>query len=288
MLDVHVVQGRRRRIRVAVAAVATLALASTAAAHDFWLMPHMFGFAEHSAWHIIGRQGTRFPAGTAVPVERVVDARVISASSTTKITEMTVEGTGLRLHQKPASAGQYLIVVGLAPRVFRETPAGTMRFLRAEGGVLEADRLERANAFAGLDSVIFTAASYAATIAQVGSEGPRAFGKSAGIRLEFVPLNDPGHLHAGDTLHVRVLGNGMAVPHIGIDAAAALDTTASPPATLARVPFTADANGVVHVPLTKAGPWMLRSAYASKKSGGAANEWDVSRTTYVFNVGAAH
>jgi len=265
-----------------------LLFTSTAAAHDFWLMPHMFDFPEHSTWHVNGRQGTRFPAGTAVQVERVVDARVIGGRSTLKITEMTVEGTALRLHQKLASAGQYLIVVEQAPRAVRETPAGTMRFLRAEGGALEADRLERANAFAGLDSLIFTAASYAATIAQVESEGPRAFAKSAGIRLEFVPLNDPGHVHVGDTLHVRVLGNGAAVPHIGIDAAAVLDTAATPLATLARLSCTADANGVVHVPLTEAGPWMLRSAYASKNRGGAANEWDVSRTTYVFNVGAAH
>ncbi|WP_411279554.1 DUF4198 domain-containing protein [Gemmatimonas sp.] len=274
--------------RIVVVAVATAVFSSTAVAHDFWLMPHMFGFAENSAWHVNGRQGTRFPAGTAVPVARVVDARVISASATMTITEMTVEGTTLRLHQKPSSAGQYLIVVGLAPRVFRETPAGTLRFLRAEGGALEADRLERSHALAGLDSVIFTAASYAATIAEIGQEGPRAFSKSAGLRLEFVPLNDPGHLHVGDTLHVRVLGNGVAVPRIGIDAAAALDTTATPPASLVRVSFTADVNGVVHVPLTQAGPWMLRSAYASKKSGGAANEWDVSRTTYVLSVGAAH
>jgi hypothetical protein len=33
---------------------------------------------------------------------------------------------------------------------------------------------------------------------------------------------------------------------------------------------------------------MLRSAYASRKVGGAPNAWDVSRTTYVFNVGGKH
>lgn len=104
-------------------------------------------------------------------------------------------------------------VIGLAPRVFRETPAGVMRFLKAEGGSLEAARLERANTFAGLDSA----------------------------------------------------------------------TAATTPVT--RVPFTADAKGVVHIPLDKAGPVMLRSAYVSRKAGGATREWDVSRTTFVFNVG---
>ena len=33
---------------------------------------------------------------------------------------------------------------------------------------------------------------------------------------------------------------------------------------------------------------MLRSAYASHRAGGPANEWNVSRTTYVFKVGTKH
>jgi hypothetical protein len=52
------------------------------------------------------------------------------------------------------------------------------------------------------------------------------------------------------------------------------------------VALTADASGVVHIPLTKAGPWMLRSAYATRRSGGAPNAFDVARTTYTFSVGA--
>ena len=33
---------------------------------------------------------------------------------------------------------------------------------------------------------------------------------------------------------------------------------------------------------------MLRSAYASHRAGGPANEWNVLRITYVFNVGTKH
>ena len=50
---------------------------------------------------------------------------------------------------------------------------------------------------------------------------------------------------------------------------------------------TADAAGVVHIPLTNAGPWMLRSAYVSKRPG-APSEFDVARATYVFGVAAKH
>ena len=273
--------------RVAAVATSTVVLASTAWAHDTWIIPDLVAFAANATMQFNVRQGgTKFPAGTAVPAERIVDARIIGASSSTKIVEMGVQGTSLQLRHKPTAAGQYLIVVGLAPRVFRETPAGVMRFLRAEGGALEAARLERENAFAGLDSVIFTHAGYAATIAEVGTDGPRVFTKAAGIRLEFVPVNDPSRVKTGDTLHVRMLGNGTPVPGIGIELAAGIDSTQAATSSVSRVAFTADERGVVHIPLDKAGPVMLRSAFASRRAGGAARDWDVSRTTFVFNVSA--
>jgi uncharacterized GH25 family protein len=284
---------RRRRLLVAIPAMlGSLAIVSTATAHDFWLIPDMFGFADGSTVHVNGRSGTGFPAGSAVQPTRVAEARIIGATSDLKITEMAVEGTSLRLHQKPAAAGQYLVVAALtAPlRYNRTAPGGLVRFLRAEGGAAEAARLERDSAYMATDTVAYASRSFAATILQLGTGGPRAFSKTAGYPLEFVPLNDPAHVHLGDTLHIRVLGNGKAVPGIGIDATPAADTTAAAGTRPAgqMVALTADGNGVVHLPLTKAGPWMIRSAYVWKRVGGAANEFDVARSTYTFSVGAKH
>ena len=274
------------------AGAATLVFVSTSSAHDFWLIPDMFGFAAGSTVHVNGRSGTRFPAGTPVQPTRILEARILGASSDTKITEMAVEGTSLRLHQKPEAAGQYLVVAATNPplRATRTVPANMIRFLRAEGGAAEAGRLEADVAFMKNDSVLYMSRSYAATILQLGTAGPRAFTRTAGYPLEFVPVNDPAHVHVGDTLHVRVIGNGKAVPGIGIDAVPAADTTAASGTTTTSemVALKADADGVVHLPLTKAGPWMLRSAFAAAKQGGATNEFEIARTTYVFNVGAKH
>ena len=82
---------------------------------------------------------------------------------------MSVEGTSLRLHEKPAAAGQYLIVVTLTSNPTRSTTTALLRFLRAEGGAAEATRLERENALAGVDSVIHHATSYAEAIVEVGA-----------------------------------------------------------------------------------------------------------------------
>ncbi len=283
---------RRHAWRGAVfaATIGTLTVVSTATAHDFWIIPDLFAIAGNSTSHINGRSGTRFPAGSAVQPARVADARIIGAAGQTKITEMSVEGGSLRLHQKPATAGQYLVAVKLTPRVTRSTPAGLLRFLRAESASAEAARLERDHSLAGLDSVVYDGASYASTVIQYGRGGPSAFAMTAGYSLEFVPVNDPTHLHRGDTLHVKVMGGGKAVAGIGIDAIPAADTSTPPvvgaPST--SLTLTADANGVVHIPLGNAGLWLLRSAFVSRKAGGNPNEFEVARSTYVFSVNAKH
>lgn len=276
----------RRVLTFLATAVMTLAAVSTAVAHDFWVIPDLFASTGDATLQVSGRSGTRFPAGSAVQPERVADAQLIGVSGRTRLTDLSVAGTALRIRQKPPAAGQYLVAVALTPRPTRSTPAGLMRFLRAEGGSAEAARLEREGIVTG-DSIVFYGTSYASTHVQVGQGGPRAYQLTAGYLLDFVPVNDPAYLHQGDTLHVKLVGAGKAVPGIGLDAVPAADTAAGATAPTAT-PLTADANRIVHVPLPKAGPWMLRSAFVARRVGGAANEWDVARTTYVFNVSAHH
>ena len=266
-------------------AVAILTATSTMFAHDFWLVPDAFWVAGDSTIRTSGRSGLRFPNGSAVQPARVADARIVGASSQTKITEMSVEGTSLRLFQKPTTPGQYLIVVGLTPRPSRSTPAGLARFLRAEGGADEATRLEREKAFAGRDSLVYHSASYAATLVQFGMGGPAAYTRSTGQPLQFIPLADPTHVHVGDTLHVRIEGNGKPLANAGLYTNGVVDSTATGEA--ATLHLMTDARGVAHIPLTKAGPWIIRAAHVSARPG-AAGEWDVARATYVFNVGAEH
>ena len=117
---------------------------------------------------------------------------------------------------------------------------------------------------------------------------------STGLPLEFISINDPGHLHVGDTLHVKVVGDGKPVPNIGVYAGPAIDTTAAAPAAgssgaaSTSLALSADANGVLHLPLTTAAAWNLRAAYVYRGASAAANEWKIARTTYVFHVSGSH
>ena len=283
----HRLTRRARVLAVAASLAAIGGFVSTASAHDFWLVPHFFAFTSDSVV-VNGKSGTRFPEGSAVQPARVADAWLIGGGTKIRLTDLTVQDGALRLSHRPA-AGQYLVAVGLTPRTSRSTPAGLLRFLRAEGGVAAADRLESEHILHGMDSVVYQGASYAAMVVQVGRGGQRAFSSTAGFALEFVPLSDPTAVRVGDTLSVRVLGGGQPVANIGLEARTA-DSTATQGGEQASpwIALRADANGVARIPLTKSGPWLLRSAWVGKRAGGAANEFDVARSTYVFGVMGHH
>ena len=280
--------------RATMVAVATfigvlVGTASIAAAHDFWVIPDMFAIERDSVVHASGRSGTRFPTGSAVQPERVAVARLIGEGGEWKITNLSVEGGSLRLHQKPPSNGQYLIAVALTSRTTRSTAAGMLRFLRLEGGAAEADRLEREKVLSGADSLEYRSTSYGSAIVQFGRAGGRAFAKQTGFPLEFVPVNDPSHLHTGDTLHVKIMGGGKPLANAAVFAGSAADSaaTSADNAAAGSRSLTADANGIVHIPLHAAGAWNLRSAYVARNSEGM-NSWNIARATYVFGVGARH
>ena len=274
------------RVALVCALVMVLATASIASAHDFWIIPDIFSAPADAVLHFSGRAGTRFPAGSPVQPSRIADARLIGANSQTKITEMSVEGTSLRLHQKPPAPGEYIVAVTLSSNPTRSTAAGMLRFLKAEGGAAEAARLERENATQGTDSVVYRATSYAEALVDVGRGGPRAYAASTGLPLEFVPMNDPASMHEGDTIHVKVVAFGTPVAGIGVFAGAAADSAvaASGGSGSSSLSLAADSSGIVHLPVTKAGAWNLRAAHVSKRMSGGATEWTISRTTYVFGV----
>ena len=250
----------RRAILGAAAALGVAVAASALHAHDFWVIPDVFAVEGNGVVYASGRSGLRFPNGSAVQAARVSDARLIGERGETKITELSVEGGSLRLQQKPTSPGRYLIAVALTPRTSRSTGAGMLRFLRAEGGAAEADRLERDNLVVPTDSVEYQSTSYGSATVQVGRASGRGFSARTGFPVEFELLNDPAGLRVGDTLHVRILGAGKPIPNARIDAAAAADSAAGEtrPAALAIV--TADGNGVAHISLHAPGPWSSSSS----------------------------
>ena len=150
------------------------------------------------------------------------------------------------------------------------------------------ERYEREGLFAKTDSVSQITTKYAKTIVEVGTGGPRAFSRTAGHPLEFVPVTDPSAATTGGELAVRLLFRGRPLAnahlHAGIEFEGTPKDSASAPKDLSLV---TDAQGIVRVPLAHGGLWNVRTLHAAPMENGAAGQWDVHVATLVSRVGGA-
>ncbi|MEX0691382.1 MAG: DUF4198 domain-containing protein [Gemmatimonadales bacterium] len=263
--------------------VALLACAVSLAAHDFWLVPNAFRIATDAELVIHGQTGSSFPSSiSAVTVDRVATARVLSARSNEGIIDLGVAGNSLRLRHRPTSPGQILVAVTLHPRSIPESPESFRTYLTLEGAPEALARYER-EGLLPTDSIVRRYAKYAKTIVEVGESGPRVFDRVAGHPLEFIPLSDPATARAGDTIRFRMVFLGAPLPggrgHVSV--AASADSAAA----YHDVPFVADTLGEFGVALVGPGVWNVRALHIVPARRGSGADWDVHWATFVWGTG---
>lgn len=277
---------RRPLRRIASAAVLTggfLAFTAVAlSAHDFWLVPVGLEVAPGETIEVHGQTGTEFPTSvSAVTAERIADARLIGASGEERLTDLSVSDKSLRIRHRPAAAGQRVVAVALVPRTSRAASAALARYIALEGAPELADRYRREGVLSTADSVTQRTAKYAKTVVEVGRLGPRAFARTAGHPLEFVPVGDPATLRAGDTLAVRLLFRGQPLAGAHLHAGAA--PTAGDSTARGDLSVVTDASGVARVPLGRAGLWNVRTVHAAPAVD-SPDAWDVLFATIVVRT----
>lgn len=279
------------------AAVIVLALAAPASlltAHDFWLIPDAFAATPGGRLVLRGQTSSLFPTSlAAVTPDRIVAARIVTASAAATVRDVSVVGQSLRLAHTAAGEGQHVIGVQLAPRSVRESPASFRRYLDLEGAPEARQRYEREGLLpaVGGDSLTRRYAKYAKTMVEVG-RGPRAFSRALGHPLEFLPLSDPSTLRVGDTLRVRLVLLGepaaSARAHAGFIAAGRAmltDTVSARGAAAADVSLETDGRGIVTLVVTQPGVWNIRTLQIVPAPKGSGADWDVHWATFVFSVG---
>ncbi len=261
-----------------------LALGATGGlfAHDFWIVPMQFASEPGAAIEMHGQTSSRFPTSqSAVAVERVGDARLLSAGEEERVTNLSIAGQSLVLMHAPRTAGQRLVVVALQPASRRIAAAGLKRYIGLEGAPELAEALERQGAFTDLDSATMRTQKFAKSIVEIGQRGPRAFSRTAGHGLEIVPLSDPGALHPGGQLAVRLLFRGSPVPGVYLRAGTAPDSAGAAAARPDTVLVT-NSEGVATLTV-RAGLWNVRSLHAAPLPS-TRTDWDVYFGTLVFRV----
>ena len=284
-------------IAAAISAVGLLSAAGVLTAHDFWLVPDAFAVAPGGWVEVRGQTSSAFPTSeSAVALDRIADARLLSATGTEPLSGLSHAGTSLLVRHRPRLAGQYLVTMALRPRSLREPSAGFRRYMELEGAAELAERYAREGLLPKTDSITRRYAKYAKTVVEVGQGGARAFDRVAGHPLEFVPLTDPAALRAGDSLAIRLLYRGRPLAgahlHAGAAPAAPTHSTAGQGSTVARgstaasevLSLVTDASGVARIPVARAGVWNVRTIHILPADANSGADWDVHWATFVFPV----
>lgn len=231
--------------------------------------------------------GERYPEpGNAVPPERIDRSFVrLGEGRPMPLTSAKADGAVTRLEATWAGQGLATLAVLLAPEARTVEAADFESFLRDAGATSAlAERAKKketkkpakvvavdvARAFA---PVVEPRRSAAAADPSAGTDAP------LGLPLEIVAGVPPLALRAGSTLTATVLLEGQPVPGAVVKA--------SGPDGAAPPPLTADAQGVVSLPLGNEGRLLLstatvrRTTKADRTKGEAWKkaDWEIRRTT---------
>lgn len=279
----------RRLSRWFVPAAAILLSAANLTAHDFWLIPNAFLVAPGEPLEVRGHTSSSFPTSlSAVSLERVAAARLIDAGGETALRDLSHAGKSLMIRHRPKEAGQKIVAARLHPTSVRESADGFRNYLVVEGAPEALERYGREGKLP-TDSITRRYAKYAKTLVEVGLGGPRAFSKLAGHPLEFVPLTDPAMLKAGETLAVRLLFDGHPLRGIRVHASGVPATPGMDAETAAagahEIDALTDAEGVVRLPVARAGLWNVRTLHILPAAPGSGADWDTHWASLVFSVG---
>lgn len=189
--------------------VAALWLASTAQAHEFWMVPDRFSLPVRAEVDIALRVGENFigdPVGFGQPMAESL--RWFRQSGVVDLTPQLPDNLQqdhvALAFDKP---GAQLIVLDTRPFTITLPPDAFNAYLREEG----LERVMAQRQAAGQDSQPGRERyrRHVKTLLSVGGLSDAGFGARAGQTLEIVPLADPQRLRPGGALALQVFFNGQ-------------------------------------------------------------------------------
>lgn len=252
-----------------------LLTASSARAHDTWLIPDHFKTAPKTSVTLYLTSGMAFPALETGPKRaRVQAAKCRLAGETFDIAEISEEPKSLRFVTDVPAPGLATFWVKFPPKEIELKPEQVHEYLEeigASAALLTQWEEMKPPRWRELYS------KHQKTFVRVGTPPAedQSWKEPVGVALEIVPQQDPTAVKVGGEFAVRVLKDGKPFPDFPLNAVAGGEGKGDTRKT--------DAEGRVSFPVQKAGAWLLRGTEVRKSSKPEA-DWESDFTTLTINV----
>ena len=260
-----------KRERILVLAMVTLS-ASSAWAHDTWLLPRASHVTEGKRATVDLTSGMSFPdLESGIKSDRIAKGAWRIAGKKGKLDRWQEADSSLVAQLTPTASGTATLYLTLKPKGIDLDPEEIAHYFD-EIGASEALRRdwESSPSPKGFHE---TYTKHAKSFLRVGDAGEdESCIRPVGLAIEFVPQRDPTALAVGDSLVVKVVKGGddeMESFPVGMVCGA---TGAS---TMKRT----NQNGLVAFPITDGGWWMVRATELRRKPDGTF-ESDFSTMTF--------
>jgi uncharacterized GH25 family protein len=256
-------------MRSAILAFGLALLASSALAHDTWLLPAAFTVAPGSIVAAEMTSAMAFPrAETSNKPDRIARSGLRLAGRTSTLRPGPVAAAALRLRAAVPSAGVAALWVELQPWTLDLEDALVEEYLREIGAWDTAGAEWRAAGRKPWRETYVKCTKSFVRVGDAAAGAPASWSEPVGLAVEIVPEVDPTALVAGSKFPVRLLRGGAAMAGQPVVAEAA-----------GGKPLLAhtDKDGRVAFVLDREGPWLIKSTALRPKGDSAA--WESEFTT---------
>jgi uncharacterized GH25 family protein len=179
------------------AALIPAMVSSHAQAHDLWVEAQNHTLQPNQVISVALGLDHCFPAQEFLPEENLEEIYLLDPQGK-RIGMKRYDVKALKAEQPVKQEGIYLVGAKQKARFWTKTTEG----------------YRSGQSKKGLQNVISCtySAKFAKSIVQVGGAGGGSVSRILGHELEIIPSNDPGRLHAGGSLPVKVLFKGKPLP----------------------------------------------------------------------------
>lgn len=278
--------------------VSLLAVAGTLAAHDMFLKLPTYFLEPNTQVEVALINGTFDRSENVITRDRMIDVSIVGPGAEVAHPPLSAWRDSAIHRQNPDSvdtsiltfrtgeAGTYVIGVSTKARALG-LPAEDFSAYLEHDGVLDILSARKRHGLTD-QPVTERYSKHVKAIVQVGDIRTEVYSHELDYPAEFVPLQNPYDLIAGDTLELRFLHRGLPVAnqlvyasHEGYNADSNGDAVAHREAVQTRT----NADGVARVQLSQAGLWYVRTIHMVETTDDPDVDYESNWATVTFEVG---
>lgn len=245
-------------------------------AHDLWLVPQKFHISPGENLTISANTGMDFPKSlSAITPDRIDQFVLVGKEKRNNLTNFSEVENSLIVNYTTKNSGTYVVAAALKPKEIQLTAEEFNEYLLHDG-LPNIYELRKQKGLLDKDAVEYYS-KYPKTIIQVGDVLDESPTRPLGLAIEIVPKTNPYSLKLGNDLKIAVLFRGKPLPHAEL--AWSYPGRGEEFAGSTRT----DKNGEAIVPLTKAGPYVIRLTHMEwvKKQ---THDWESYWASLTFEV----